>query len=81
MRLLGKLGIDILEFGRLPDGDKSAALLCRTAGALLPPDCVLSVDVTGRESADAAAAALSSAPRARLTVSLPLSTVQAEYLG
>ncbi|MCR4683669.1 MAG: hypothetical protein K5647_10100 [Clostridiales bacterium] len=80
VRLLGKLGIDALEFGRLPDGDKSAALLCRTAGALLPPDCVLSVDVTGRESADAAAAALSSAPRARLTVSLPLSTVQAEYL-
>ena len=79
VRLLGKLGIDALEFGPIPAGDKSAALLCRTAGALLG-DCVLSVEVTSPESADAAAAALSSAKRPRLAVSLPISTVQAEYL-
>lgn len=78
VRLIGRLGADTVEFGSIPENDKSAALLCRTAGALLE-GCVLSVEVTDKASVDAAAAALASAPAKRLAVSLPLSTVQCEY--
>ena len=79
VRQIGRLGVDVLELGSLPEGDKSAALLCRTAGALLQ-DSVLSVEATDKKEADAAAAALSSAKHPRIAVSLPLSTVQCEYI-
>ncbi len=79
VRQIGRLGVDALELGTLPEGDKSAALLCRTAGALLD-SCVLSLEVSDTAGADEAAAALSSAARPRLAVSLPLSTVQCEYI-
>ena len=78
VRLIGRLGADTIEFGPLPGNDKSASLLCRTAGALLD-DCILSVEVTDRASVDEAVAALASAKKKRLAVSLPLSTVQCEY--
>jgi len=78
VRLLGKLGVDAVEFGAITEDDKSAALLCRTAGALLE-NCALTVEITDAASADAAISALSSASHPRLSVSLPLSTVQAEY--
>ncbi|MCQ2427341.1 MAG: hypothetical protein MJ137_02910 [Clostridia bacterium] len=78
VRLLGKIGVDAVEFGAITENDKSAALLCRTAAALLE-NCVLNVEITDAASADAAVSALSVASHPRLTVSLPLSTVQAEY--
>ena len=78
VRLLGKTGTDVIEFGRLPDGDKSASLLCRTASTLLGK-CTVSVEVDSRESVDSAMSALSSAACPRLSVSLPISTVQTEY--
>ncbi len=80
VRTVGKLGIDIIEFGAIEGNDaKADSLLCRTAAALIE-DAVLSVTAgADRASADAAWAAVSGAKKPRIAVALPISTVQAEY--
>ena len=78
LRLIVSAGVDAVALGTVPAGEKGTALFCRTAGALAG-GCALSVEVCDEASVDAAVSALSGAERPRLSVSLPLSTVQSEY--
>jgi 2-isopropylmalate synthase len=81
LRMLGRIGVDIIELGSISETEaKSDALLYRTASAILE-GCTLSVSVTADKAGiDAAWAAISGATNPRLSVALPVSTVQAEYI-
>ncbi len=81
LRMLGRIGADIIELGSISETEaKSDALLYRTASAILD-DCTLSLTVSADKAGiDAAWAAIGGATSPRLSVALPVSTVQAEYI-
>ncbi len=78
LRLAAASGADVVELGKISPSDRGAMLFCRTAAALAG-GCVISVEADTAEGIEAAASALSGAARGRISVALPLSTVQAEY--
>ena len=78
LRLAAASGADVVELGKISSFDRGAMLFCRTAVALAG-GCVISVEADTAEGIEAAASALSGAAHGRISVALPLSTVQAEY--
>lgn len=78
-KLLDKLGVDVIEVSPIKD-EKTDTLFLRTISPLLK-NSILSCPVgLSKDSADKAFAAVCSAIKPRLVVSLPVSAVQMEYL-
>ena len=78
-KLLDKTGVNIVNFGKIAD-EKVDLLAVRTLGPIFT-DTVFACDAgSSHESAEKVASALSTAKNPRLVVSIPVSSVQMEYV-
>lgn len=79
-KLLERLGVSVIEVGALKNGKQDALLVKSLASLLKKATIAVTVDIAKPESIDEAWSALQSAKHPRLQVSVPVSTVQMEYL-
>jgi len=78
-RELSRLGVDIIEFAPL-SGDKTDQLLIRTVASLVKNSILSCPTGLTEESLERAWGAVMNAEKPRLLVSVPVSTVQMEYV-
>ncbi len=79
-KLLHRLGVSVIETGKIMNGKRDSLLVKSLATAVGDSTLTVPVDIFRKDSIDETWAALKEARHPRLQVSVPVSTVQMEYL-
>lgn len=79
-KLLDKLGVSVIETGPILNGKSDSLLIKSLASAVKESTLAVPVDIADAQSVETTWEALNGAVRPRMQVSVPVSTVQMEYL-